>query len=330
MYLLKEDFMEFPIGDFPYDKNHSAMGEYHYINYPGYRGRWHDPVCNHTYNGQGASWTITEYDGRHYMEQQRIRNDKPHRTFPMLTSGDRFWKDYELEVKLRMFTTKWGNAGIGFCCQNSANLLVLVFEEGELRLEYRHKEQVEIIERAAFAYNCDDYYVMKASISGDHVICSVNGKAYFDVHTEYALQGGKAAITATIPTQFEYVNVTVTDETAAQIDAARKAYSDLCAEEQQKYPKMKLLKKIDLRNFGTGRQVRFGHLLGNGEYQIVLAQCQKRVNRDAYGTISCLTAIDLDGNVLWRYGEPTSNTEIGTISADMPMQIYDIDGDGYA
>mgnify|MGYP000771680346 FL=1 len=146
---------------------------------------------------------------------------------------------------------------------------------------------------------------------------------------EYALQGGKAAITATIPTQFEYVNVTVTDETAAQIDAARKAYSDLCAEEQQKYPKMKLLKKIDLRNFGTGRQVRFGHLLGNGEYQIVLAQCQKRVNRDAYGTISCLTAIDLDGNVLWRYGEPTSNTEIGTISADMPMQIYDIDGDGY-
>lgn len=329
MYLLKEDFMDFPIGDFPYDKNHSAMGEYHYINYPGYRGRWHDPVCNHTYNGQGASWTITEYDGRHYMEQQRIRNDKPHRTFPMLTSGDRFWKDYELEVKLRMFTTKWGNAGIGFCCQNSANLLVLVFEEGELRLEYRHKEQVEIIERVAFAYNCDDYYVMKACISGDHVICSVNGMAYFDVHTEYALQGGKAAITATIPTQFEYVNVTVTDETAAQIDAARKAYSELCAKEQQKYPKMKLLKKIDLRNFGTGRQVRFGHLLGNGEYQIVLAQCQKRVNRDAYGTISCLTAIDLNGNVLWRYGEPTSNTEIGTISADMPMQIYDIDGDGY-
>ena len=329
MYLLKEDFMDFPIGDFPYDKNHSAMGEYHYINYPGYRGRWHDPVCNHTYNGQGASWTITEYDGRHYMEQQRIRNDKPHRTFPMLTSGDRFWKDYELEVKLRMFTTKWGNAGIGFCCQNSANLLVLVFEEGELRLEYRHKEQVEIIERVAFAYNCDDYYVMKACISGDHVICSVNGMAYFDVHTEYALQGGKVAITATILTQFEYVNVTVTDETAAQIDAARKAYSDLCAKEQQKYPKMKLLKKIDLRNFGTGRQVRFGHLLGNGEYQIVLAQCQKRVNRDAYGTISCLTAIDLNGNVLWRYGEPTSNTEIGTISADMPMQIYDIDGDGY-
>ena len=62
---------------------------------------------------------------------------------------------------------------------------------------------------------------------------------------------------------------------------------------------------------------------------MVIAQCQKRVNRDAYGTISCLTAMDLDGNILWQYGEPTDNMEIGNISADMPMQIYDIDGDGY-
>lgn len=27
--LLNEDFSDFPIGEFPYDKNHSVMGEYH-------------------------------------------------------------------------------------------------------------------------------------------------------------------------------------------------------------------------------------------------------------------------------------------------------------
>lgn len=36
--LLNEDFSDFPIGEFPYDKNHSAMGEYHFIHYPGYYG----------------------------------------------------------------------------------------------------------------------------------------------------------------------------------------------------------------------------------------------------------------------------------------------------
>lgn len=327
--LLDEDFSDFPIGEFPYDKNHSAMGEYHFIHYPGYYGKWYDPVCNHTYNGQGASWIISEYNGKHFMEQMRIRNDKPHRTFPMLTSGDRFWRDYTITASVRMFTTKWGNAGIGFCCQNSANLLVLVFEDHELRLEYRHKEEVSIIESAHFDYNCDDTYVLKAEIKGSHVICSVDDKVYFDLDTEYARQGGKVAITATIPTQFGFVNVTTSESTAASIDAARNAYKAECEDAQAHYPKMKLLKKIDLKGCGTGRQLRFGHLLGNGEYQMVMAQCQKRVNRDAYGTISCLTAFDLDGNILWQHGEPTDNHDIGTISADMPMQIYDIDGDGF-
>ena len=66
--LLDEDFSDFPIGEFPYDKNHSAMGEYHFIHYPGYYGKWYDPVCNHVYNGQGASWIISEYNGKHFME----------------------------------------------------------------------------------------------------------------------------------------------------------------------------------------------------------------------------------------------------------------------
>ena len=40
--LLNEDFSDFPIGEFPYDKNHSAMGEYHFIHYPGYYGKWYE------------------------------------------------------------------------------------------------------------------------------------------------------------------------------------------------------------------------------------------------------------------------------------------------
>ena len=329
VYLLQEDFKEFSIGEFPYDKGHSAMGEYHFIQYPGYYGRWYDPVCNHTYNGQGASWVITECDGRHYMEQMRIHNDKPHKTFPMLTSGSRFWKDYELSVNLRMFTTKWGNAGIGFCAQNSLNLLVLIFEEQQLKLVYRHKETEELLAAMPYAYDCDHTYMMRAVIAGTCVQCFVNDRKCFDVTTDYAAQGGRIAITATIPTQFTEVTVQVDKATAEAIEAAEQDFKRQGEAAQARYPKMKLYKKISLQNFGTGRQVRFGHLLGNGEYQVLLAQCQKRVNRDAYGTISCLTAMDLEGNVLWQHGEPTTNTELGTISADMPMQIYDIDGDGF-
>ena len=228
-----------------------------------------------------------------------------------------------------MFNTKWGNAGIGFCAQNSLNMLVFMFEDKQVKLVYRHKENVEELESKAFDYNSDDTYILNVSVNGSHVECYVNGTKYIDIDTVYAVQGGKAAITATIPAAFGYINVNVDEKTDERIKAKREEYSNKCTEAQSRYPKMKLVKKIDLKGCGTGRQVRFGHLLGNGEYQMVLAQCQKRVNRDAYGTISCLTAMDLDGNILWQYGEPTDNMEIGNISADMPMQIYDIDGDGY-
>jgi hypothetical protein len=93
---------------------------------------------------------------------------------------------------------------------------------------------------------------------------------------------------------------------------------------------MKLYRKIDLKNFGSSRQIRFGHLLGDESWQIVLPQAQKRVDRDSYAHISCLTAIDLDGNILWQRGEPSENAAVlGKISADLPCQVYDIDGDGY-
>lgn len=117
------------------------------------------------------------------------------------------------------------------------------FEEHELRLEYRHKEEVTIIASVPFDYNCDDTYVLKADIKGSHIICSVDDKVYFDLDTEYAAQGGKVAITATIPAQFGFVNVTTSESTAASIDAARNAYKAECEKAQAKYPKMKLLKK---------------------------------------------------------------------------------------
>ncbi|MBZ4674230.1 MAG: hypothetical protein JG773_1201, partial [Spirochaeta sp.] len=45
--LFEEDFSSFPLGPFPYDREHSAMGEYHYYPDEGYRGVWHDPVANY-------------------------------------------------------------------------------------------------------------------------------------------------------------------------------------------------------------------------------------------------------------------------------------------
>jgi rhamnogalacturonan endolyase len=50
------------------------------------------------------------------------------------------------------------------------------------------------------------------------------------------------------------------------------------------------------------------------------------VHDDAFDAISCLTAVTLDGKVLWQIGRPDPRN--GLLTNDTPFQIHDIDGDG--
>ena len=327
--LSNEDFQDFPIGEFPYDKDHTAMGEYQYVVENGYHGNWVDMVCNYTYNGTGPTWLITERDGRHFMESMRIEKNRPHRMFPTLETGKHQWKDYEVSVSVRRLSQK-GMAGLVFSMNHSIDTLVFYLDgKDKAAVAYRHKEEVQILKEVSFPHGCDQEYRLKVDCDGRIAKVYVDDQELFRVENDLVARGGKVGITADCPSRFADFKVCVSEKTKQEIDMAELAVKEAETEEMKKHPKMKLWKKIDLKNFGTSRQIRFGHLTGTDEWYVVLAQMQKRVSRDAYGFISCLTAIDLEGNVLWQLGEPSDKTEeLGKVSADMAFQVYDIDGDG--
>ena len=327
--LSNEDFQDFPIGEFPYDKDHTAMGEYQYVVENGYHGNWVDMVCNYTYNGTGPTWLITERDGRHFMESMRIEKNRPHRMFPTLETGKHQWKDYEVSVSVRRLSQK-GMAGLVFSMNHSIDTLVFYLDgKDKVAVAYRHKEEVHVLKEVSFPHGCDQEYRLKVDCDGRIARVYVDDQELFRVEDDLVARGGKVGITADCPSRFADFKVCVSEKTKQEIDVAELAVKETETEEMKKHPKMKLWKKIDLKNFGTSRQIRFGHLTGTDEWYVVLAQMQKRVSRDAYGFISCLTAIDLEGNVLWQLGEPSDKTEeLGKVSADMAFQVYDIDGDG--
>ncbi len=329
IFLSKEDFKDFEIGEFPYDRDHSAMGEYQYVTQEGYAGNWLDQVCNYTYNGSGPSWIITEQDGRHFMESMRIEKNKPHRMFPTLETGKIQWKDYEVSVSMRRHSQK-GMAGLTVCLNHTIDTLVFYLEnKNTAAAAYRHKEEVHVLKEVSFQHNCDEEYRLSVDCNGRSAVFKINGTEVLSIEDDLVLRGGKVGITADCPTAFTDFTVCVTEEALTEIE--NKIASDKSYEQKviASHPKMKLWKKIDLKNFGTSRQVRFGHLTGTEEWFVVLAQMQRRGYRDAYGFISCLTAIDLDGNILWQQGTPSDNADkLGKVSADMALQVYDIDGDG--
>jgi hypothetical protein len=58
---------------------------------------------------------------------------------------------------------------------------------------------------------------------------------------------------------------------------------------------------------------------------MLIAQNIPRIG-DNFVQISCLTAVTLDGKVLWQLGRPDPRN--GLLTSDTPFQIHDLDGDG--
>lgn len=90
-------------------------------------------------------------------------------------------------------------------------------------------------------------------------------------------------------------------------------------------PRAMIYRRIHLGDYAA-KLLRIGDLNGDGRVEFVFAQNEKIGPGDIYKHITCLTAIDLDGKILWQIGSPSIDNFEAT--SDLPVSVYDIDGDG--
>ena len=122
--------------------------------------------------------------------------------------------------------------------------------------------------------------------------------------------GGKAGVSADTPARFQDFRVRISPETHARTVKAIKKRQDDLARLQADNPKPKLWKKFATPGFGAGRNVRFGDFDGDGKFDVLIGQNVPKVAGDSAVEISCLTAVTLDGKVLWQMGsDPTRATD---------------------
>ena len=175
-----------------------------------------------------------------------------------------------------------------------------------------------------FPYDTTRYYRLRVENDGSEIRAFIDDKLILTADDGELIRG-KAGVTANIPARFQDFRVTASDAVKSRIDeriARREA--ELAALRGQN-PQPKLWKKFDTPKFGAGRNVRFGDLDGDGMPEMLIAQNIPRIG-DNFIQISCLTAVTLDGKVLWQLGRPDPRN--GLLTADTPFQIHDIDGDG--
>jgi hypothetical protein len=326
--LFRDDFSKFPAGllSSPMGQLNGAIQEYHYIEHRGVPTYpWRNPIVHLD------SWLASDEDGKPYLEQHLLNTDTG-RTTPLFVTGDEDWTNYSVEVSVKPLALS-DLAGIAFRYHTSRHYYVFALRGGKEAVllirqpieQQLRKAEWRTLQTAPFEYDVQRYYRLRVNTEGPRIRASIDAKPMLEANDSEILQG-QAGIMANVPARFQNFAVSATDANAAairtRVDAREKELTRLRAEN----PKPVLWKKFDTAKYGAGRNVRFGDLDGDGRIDMLIAQNIPRVRGDAFDHISALTAITLEGKVLWQSGRPDPRN--GLLTNDTPFQIRDMDGDG--
>ena len=324
-YLIDENFKDFDLTEFPYDKFHTALGEYHHIKPEGKTGNWYDPICLHQWRSLDGSWLIGSDFKKRYIEQNRGDNTREAfiNVFSVLTNKEVMYSTYMLEYKIRLLEfNKY--AGMAFNYITSRNYYALGINGKFIELYKRDGEEFITIKKEEFIVDDSKTYQIKISVSFTDTYVYVDNQLLIKAKINF-IPKTKVAIVAKSMARFYDIKLYMSDIEYKEHIKAKKEEEKRLEHKRALYPALELIKKIDLKNFGTGRQLRI-QIVDNKPI-FVMAQHQKRYIRDSFARLSSLTAFNLDGDILWSIGEPSNIKDNTLISCDLPFQIADINND---
>lgn len=330
--LFRDDFSRFPPGPLTAPLGHlnPAIEEYHYLEHRGTPlGPWANAICHMD------CWAAGEEDGKPFLEQH-LAPDHPRMSpkvfAPIFLTGENEWRDYTVEASVRPLSQS-EMAGVVFRYRTNRHHYLFCLQNGkQARLAFRRplEKKYHVVDwkelgTVDFPYDSQRYYRLKVENSGPTIRAFIDGKLLIEARDSELLQG-KVGIAATSPARFADFRVATDGATNKVISSSIRNRNLNLARLQAENPKPKLWKKFETPGFGAGRNVRFGDLDGDGVPDMLIGQNVHKVVGDSAVEISCLTAVTLEGKVLWQVGRPDSRN--GLLTCDTPFQIHDLDGTG--
>lgn len=319
------DFSQLKPGKFG-DFAARGFPEYHYVPRQ-FTDGW--DIVN---NRGPEEWKVFESDGKHSLNYMGYnKTEWTNRfTYPILCYGDILWKDYTLEVTLTPSDRSDLN-GIIFRYRDGRHYYLFGLEKGDsVTLRYRDGEkgfrQDGWHELAGGRFPTDPMksYKLRVEASGSGIRCSIDGREVFNVSDD-RYSAGKVGLFATSPVVFHDVRVSTTKSAKDEYLSEKNVLERELRALQTENPKPVVWKKISTKGFGAARAMRMGDIDGDGRLDFLLVQNMPFFGSN-YNQITCLTALDNDGKMLWQYGKP--DPEHAWVSYDVAVQIHDLDGDG--
>ena len=284
-------------------------------------------------NNRGPEeWKVIKNDGKYSLQYLGFNETEwTHDfTYPLLCYGDSLWRDYTLEVRLSPFKRDDLN-GVVFRYQDGRHYYLFGLDKGDrVTLRYRdgekafHQDGWHELATGSFPTDPAKSYTLRVEASGTRIRCSIDNLEVFNV-SDKRYPGGKVGLMANSPVAFHEVLVSATVKAKEEFLAIKAAREMEIDELRHDNPKPVLWKRINTKGFGAARALRLGDLDGDGRLDFLIVQNMPFFNSN-YNEITCITALDQDGRMLWQSGSP--NPDHAWVSYDVAVQIHDLDGDG--
>lgn len=322
--LLEDDFSGYRAGLF--SSVVGAHAEYHYLAETAAKGNWAVSTFRSEEASQRAWRVVKDADGA---AMAQTYDNKYTFCHPMLVSGDPAWRDYTVSVQFTPQTAE-KQCGVVFRYRNDRCYYFLGVDGQRAVLKLVkdatafHKPFEKVLDEQPCAWTAGESLTASVTVSASQIDATLGGVALHAVDDVFA--EGKVGIMADGPALFHAVTVKAGAQEAARVAAAIAARAAEEAQLQAANPKLALWKKMDLKDFGVGRNVRFGDMDGDGQIDVLLAQVLHHGPKDRNSEPSCLTAMTLDGKRLWQIGEADPWKD--NLTNDVAFQIHDLDGDG--
>ncbi|MCX7723552.1 MAG: hypothetical protein N2379_10935, partial [Verrucomicrobiae bacterium] len=306
-----------------------AHAEYHYLPQLAPKGGW--AVSCFRSEGSQRAWRVLGEPGKRYMYQTYLATPAERRfTHPILCGGDPFWCDYTVETVFEPESFE-GKSGVVFRYRNDRCYYFFGVEGtnavlARVRHERAFREADEVVlARAHFLWEPGQTLRARIQLRGNRITAELAGKLTLEAE-DATFAEGKIGLLADVPTRFHSVRVTAPAAEVARLNRLKAQRERELDELRAANPKMTLWKRIRTDGFGVGRSLRFGDLDGDGQIDVLIGQVRHHGPKDRNSELSCLTAVTLDGRILWQIGEPDPWHD--NLTSDVAFQIHDLDGDG--
>jgi len=294
----------------------------------GILGNW-KVASNIRQEGFDEAWVIRNENGENYLAQTFTNLNEKNSPLslvdhPLLVSGDSLWSDYTIDVE---FTpeAKFDKCGVVFGYHPPSDFYFFGVEGNTLTLKYIQQPVTplrpieKILDFRPLVWNPGDRLQATVSVRRNKVTIILNDSLY--MHAE-ALKStsGKIGLLSDVPAKFHRVEVKLLKGEQRKLSRRSRQLERRAELFLSDHPEMVRWKQFNIGENGSNQNLRLGDLTGDGNKELVF------VRPGAGGSIRSITAMNLDGEVLWRTGSPASVSQ--RISDELPFQIHDLDGDG--